>query len=241
MKEHRPNIVPPPSKRRIISEDDGEGSHRDRWMISYADLVTLLFSFFVVLYAAGDHERARVIQEALVGQISQTPVAGKGVLPAGNGVLPVADAVAETRTGLEKMLTSNEALRVRARVTIVERGFVISLTEGGFFPPGEATVRDDALPLLDAMADRLSEPNTTIRVEGHTDSVPISTARYPSNWELSSARASMVLARLVSRGIAPARLSVAGYASERPMANNGTPEGRALNRRVDLVVLQKGN
>lgn len=210
-------------------------------MISYADLVTLLFSLFVVLFAAGDRQRAHAIQEAMAGKLSPGQAEGNGVLPGGNGVLPAAEAVTQTRTAFEKMLASNDALRARARVTNVERGFVVSLTEGGFFPPGEATVREDALELLDAMADTLSGSKTLIRVEGHTDSTPISTARYPSNWELSSARASMVLARLVSRGVPSARLSVAGYASERPMADNSTPEGRALNRRVDLVVLQMGN
>src|SRR5581483_8218047 len=96
----------------------------------------------------------------------------------------------------------------------------------------------DAHALIDTLADTLKGTQTLIRVEGHTDSVPIATARYPSNWELSSARASAVLAQLTRRGIAPARLSVAGYASEQPIADNSTPEGRALNRRVDLVILE---
>jgi chemotaxis protein MotB len=129
-------------------------------------------------------------------------------------------------------------LRARARLHRTERGLVVSLAEAGFFAPGDARLREDALELVDALADALAAERTLLRVEGHTDSVPIATARFPSNWELSSARASMVLSRLVARGVAPSRLSVAGYAGERPIADNSTPEGRALNRRVDLVILQ---
>jgi chemotaxis protein MotB len=99
-------------------------------------------------------------------------------------------------------------------------------------------VREEAGALLDELADTLRDEHTLLRIEGHTDSTPIFTARYPSNWELSSARAAAVLTRLAARGISSARLSLAGYAGERPVADNSTLEGRALNRRVDLVILQ---
>lgn len=211
--------------------------HRDRWLISYADLMTLLFSLFVLLYAAADHERARAVAEVLTAQISGKQTA-TGTKPGGTGVLPGSNSIVEARAAIERALLNNELLRDRARVKTTERGFVISLAEAGFFAPGEAVVREDAHALIDTLAATLSGTQTLIRVEGHTDSVPIATARYPSNWELSSARASAVLAQLTQHGIAPARLSVAGYASEQPIADNGTPEGRALNRRVDLVILQ---
>jgi chemotaxis protein MotB len=99
------------------------------------------------------------------------------------------------------------------------------------------TVREDARSLIEAMVDALKDSQAQLRLEGHTDSTPIATSRYPSNWELSSARASVVLAQFIARGISPARLSLAGYAGERPIASNDTLEGRALNRRVDLVIL----
>jgi chemotaxis protein MotB len=228
-----------PRFRKALDESEsGAIDHRDRWLISYADLVTLLFSLFVVLYAAADHDRARRVAEAVSGQISGTGSPSSAAMPGGRGVLPGAESVAHAREAVERMMAANTVLRARARIANIERGFVISLAEAGFFAPGEAVVREDARGLLDTLADTLGGSQTLIRVEGHTDSMPIATPRYPSNWELSSARASAVLAQLSARGIEPARLSVAGYASERPLADNSTPEGRALNRRVDLVVLQ---
>lgn len=228
-----------PSTRR--GDDHAECNaimHRDRWLISYADLMTLLFSLFVLLYAAADHERARAVAEVLSVQISGEHAATGAQAPGGTGVLPGSRALVAARAAIEQTLRDNQLLRDRARVQTTERGFVISLAEAGFFAPGEAAVRDDAHALIDTLAATLSGTQTLIRVEGHTDSAPIATARYPSNWELSSARASAVLAQLVAQGLAPARLSVAGYASEQPIADNRTPEGRALNRRVDLVILE---
>jgi chemotaxis protein MotB len=226
--------TPPRTVRRYASEPEGDDSvQRDRWLISFADLMTLLFALFVVLYASADRERGRAVAEALAGQIS-----GGGALDGGSGVLPGSLAVTEARAAVERVLLVNEALRARARVSTTPGGFIISLAEAGFFAPGEAAVRADAQALLVTLAETLNTTPTLIRVEGHTDATPIATARYPSNWELSSGRASAVLAELVAQGVAPARLSVAGYASEKPVADNSTAEGRALNRRVDLVVLQ---
>jgi chemotaxis protein MotB len=222
------------TKRRYTTEQEGDaGAQRERWLISFADLMTLLFALFVVLYAAADRERGRAVAEALAGQVSSTGSAGGG-----SGVLPGGTSVTETQMAVERVLLVNEALRTRARLMKASSGFVISLAEAGFFAPGEATVRPEALALLDTLAETLRETSLLIRVEGHTDATPIATARYPSNWELSACRASAVLAELAARGIGPARLSVAGYASEKPVASNDTAEGRALNRRVDLVILQ---
>lgn len=223
--------------RRSRANPDSEGSSmRDRWLVSYADLVTLLFALFVVLYAAADHERARAVAVALSSQFSdQVETAGDA---GAQGVLPGGDSLAAERAAIERTLDGNSALKTRARVASGERGVVVSLSEAGFFAPGEAAMSDDARTLLDALADDLRASSANLRVEGHTDATPISNARYPSNWELSAARASAVLAQLASRGVAASRLSVAGYAGERPVADNSTQEGRALNRRVDLVILR---
>lgn len=233
--EFRQPLSTPNSKLRTPNSSSGD--HRDRWLISYADLVTLLFALFVVLYAAADQTRARAVAEALAMQLNGRPSAAAAT-DGGRGVLPGGRAIDRTRAAIDKTVEASSKLRAYARVTNTERGFVISLAEAGFFAPGEAAVREDAAAMLDALADTLREDATPLRVEGHTDSTPISTARYPSNWELSSARASEVLARLIAGGVAPARLSLAGYAGERPVADNTTAEGRALNRRVDLVILQ---
>lgn len=226
-------------RQRHNDEANGDASgQRDRWLVSFADLMTLLFALFVLLYASADKERARAVAEVLAGQINSGPTHNNDNMSGGNGVLPGSATVLETRAAIERVLLMNEALRARARVTNTEHGFVISLAEAGFFASGEAAVRTDAQHWLSALAAPLKAPGTTIRVEGHTDATPIATARYPSNWELSAARATAVLGQLTAQGIAPARLSVAGYASEKPLADNNTLEGRALNRRVDLVVLQ---
>jgi chemotaxis protein MotB len=187
-----------------------------------------------VLYAAADKDRARAIADVITEQTS------KGVRPGGSGVLPGGAGVMEAQAAVQRALASSATLRSRARVSGTPGGFVVSLAEAGFFAPGEAAVRADADALLDELADALhasAQTSTRVRVEGHTDSTPIATARYPSNWELSSARAAAVLSRLAARGLPSSHLSLAGYAGERPVADNATPEGRALNRRVDLVVL----
>ncbi|MGH9902381.1 MAG: OmpA/MotB family protein [Pyrinomonadaceae bacterium] len=217
---------------------DGGHEHRDRWLVPYADLVTLLFALFVLLYAGADRDRARAVAAAMAAQFGEIKRATPQS-PGGRGVLPEHDSLDGARREVARVFASNKTLSARARVSETERGIVISLAEAGFFAPAEAGVRADALALIDELAGALQrEPGAPVRVEGHTDSSPIATAVYPSNWELSAARASAVLARLAARGVNPSRLSVAGYGGERPIADNATPEGRALNRRVDVVVLR---
>ena len=212
---------------------------RDRWLVSYADLVTLLLALFIVLYAAADQNRAVKIVSAIAAQFNEEApkqVPNKPAYDAGSGVLPGSDSLVGTQASFDRAIAGNKDLRDRTRISMTERGLVVSLTEAGFFPPGDQGIREDALSLIDAVADVLNASNVQVRVEGHTDATPISTARYPSNWELSSARATTVLGYLVKRGVATSRLSVAGYAGERPIADNTTPEGRAMTRRVDLVI-----
>jgi chemotaxis protein MotB len=228
-----------PSDRYSKPERSGYQSEpvesRDRWLLSYADLMTLLLAMFIVLYAAADHDRATKIASAIAAQFSE----GGGVNPpVGSGVLPEADSLVAARVAIDKVFAGNSSLRSRARVKVTDRGVVVSLTEAGFFAPGDASIREDALPLLDALAAALQVSATDLRIEGHTDSLPISTLRYPSNWELSAARAATVLSHLVEAGVPASRMSVAGFAGERPVGDNSTADGRALNRRVDLVVLR---
>jgi len=211
---------------------------RDRWLVSYADLVTLLLALFIVLYAAADQRRAVKVVSAIAAQFNEAPTESAPQQTESLGVLPGSDSIVGTQASFDRAIAGNKDLRDRTRISLTERGLVVSLTEAGFFAPGDQTIRPDAFSLLDAVADVLNESNVQIRVEGHTDSLPISTSRYPSNWELSSARATTVLSYLVKRAVPPARLSVAGFAGERPIADNGTPEGRAMNRRVDLVILK---
>ena len=116
----------------------------------------------------------------------------------------------------------------------------MSLVEAGFFDTGQAEPRARALPLIDALGSILAGSPNHLRVEGHTDDRPIRTARFPSNWELSTARATWLVAYLEQQfGIEPDRLSAAGFGEHRPIARNNSPEGRARNRRVDIVLLSE--
>lgn len=204
----------------------GEAAHRDRWLISYADLVTLLLALFIVMYAASDQERARQIAQSFSDQHD-----------GGSGILPGGDALESIRTRVEREIRSNPMLEQRTRVRQGRDGLTISLSEAGFFAPGDATISQEALPVVDSLAELLEKNQAKVRIEGHTDSTPISTAQYRSNWELSTARASTVLARFIDLGLSPERLSAAGYGGFQPIADNSAGDGRALNRRVDVVVI----
>lgn len=206
--------------------ESAEDRHRDRWLISYADLVTLLLALFIVLYAASDHERAKQIAAGF-----------SNIAAGGNGVLPASDGEKTERERTEEGLMGNPLLMQKTKMRHTKDGLVISLSEAGFFAPGEAVIDSQADAVINAIAENAKTTGANIRIEGHTDSTPISNAKFPSNWELSTARAASVLVRLTEKGIAPERLSAAGYAGFQPIADNGTAEGRAQNRRVDVVII----
>lgn len=210
--------------KQIIGEHDSR--NRDRWLISYADLLTLLLAMFIVMYAASDKERAH-----------QIALGFSTVDDGGNGVLPANDAEKSDRSKFEQKIMDDPVLKQKTKMRQSKVGLVVSLSEAGFFAPGEAVINSDAESVINTLAESLQITNAQIRIEGHTDSTPISNARYPSNWELSTARASSVLARLIEHGIEPERLSAAGYGGFQPVADNSTLEGRAQNRRVDVVIL----
>jgi len=224
----------------------------DRWLVSYADFITLLFAFFVVLFASGQADRKKQAQLATSIQTAfkqmgiydtrgkaggVTPSVGAWVAPA-----PLAEPMAGTGQAMSAL---KERLNAAAQREIADGliairesdgGLTVSLQEAGFFDSGAAGVRPTALPVLERIAEVL--PDCALRVEGHTDDVPIGTAQFASNWELSSSRASSI-ARLLLRhaNVRPEQMSVAGYAEFHPVANNATAEGRAKNRRVDIVIL----
>lgn len=211
---------------RSRKSNDQESRHNDRWLISYADLVTLLLALFIVLYAASDHDRAVRIAQSFSSRNT-----------GGTGILPGNDQAAETDA--EARITQNPVLMQKTKMRKTARGLIVSLSEAGFFAPGEATVSPEAENVIKVLAESLRDAPMPIRVEGHTDSVPISNSQYRSNWELSTARASSVLTHLIDNGIPPEKLSAAGYSGFQPVADNATAEGRAQNRRVDIVVLNR--
>jgi len=195
-------------------------SPRDRWLVAYADMVTLLFAVFVSLYAA----RVDFLPP------SETASASTGVLPGDDALWNQIQQVV-ARTG------SLSALEMRRET----RGLVISMPEAGTFPAGRAELTADAQRLVRDLADILRASPGAVRVEGHTDDVPIHNTAFASNWELSTARATEVVKFLSAQGGVPAsRLSAAGFGEFRPRTPNTSDTARAKNRRVDLIILNSG-
>jgi chemotaxis protein MotB len=248
-------------------------SNHERWLVSYADFITLLFAFFVVLYASSQVDQKKVGKLALAIQIAFQDL---GVFPASTTQIPLDTndpmpfstvqaiqnvkrntelgrissppegslAAASEDTDLSTLQTElREALHneIALHEVALHRetdGLVISLREFGFFGSGSATIKPESLSALDRIASILAIRTYKLRIEGHTDNIPIHTAQMASNWELSTARATELVRILIIRhGYAPERLSAAGYAEYHPIASNLTPEGRAQNRRVDIVIL----
>jgi len=234
-----------------------EHVNHERWLVSYADFITLLFAFFVVLFSAGQADKKKQAQMAssITQAFSQNgmfdahtklpPLTdAPGVTPASNVsplAIPPLDAQAEMAKVKQHLAEAAKHEIGSGMIGIHEgkHGLTISLQEAGFFDSGSAEVRPDAIAVLDRIAAAL--PETGLRVEGHTDNVPIATEKFASNWELSSARASTIARLLLKHAnVSPEKISVAGYAEYHPVADNATPEGRAKNRRVDLVVESGG-
>lgn len=235
----------------------------ERWLVSYADFVTLLFAFFVVLYAHSNTDTRKAQQLAqsfreavgddglrnalarLIGQTASLPsqssindplkMAASTVDLVGPGL--ASSALLPSMGRLKKDL-SKELRDGRLEIRMERRGLVISLREASFFPSGDKTVLPAARHTLGLIVESLRPLPNPIRLEGHTDGVPIHNARFESNWELSAAR-SIALMELFTEDFALPRdrLSIAGFADTAPVATNATPEGRARNRRVDIVVL----
>ena len=237
---------------------------QDRWLVSYADFITLLFGFFVVLYAFAKADQKKQVQ---VSQSIDSAFRSLGIFPDAlrrRGVNAEADgreapaipmnivmgedvlSTARVKGDLENMkrqlqqTLSNQVTTHTVSIQMGRDGLVISLREAGFFDSGSATPKPQTMGTLRAIAASLRPTGYDLRIEGHTDNVPIHTSAFNSNWELSTARATSIARLLLQLDALPAgRLSAAGYAQFHPVASNDTAEGRAQNRRVDLVVLPR--
>lgn len=205
----------------------------DRWLFGYADVVTLLLAVFASLYASGLATSAEVVTDPVVNDVT-SPVA-----PEAPPVEPVVDepaATPELALVFEGVTGEMPALP-GFEMTTSTRGLILSLPEAGSFPAGSADLSLSAMSVMADLAERLRELPNLVRVEGHTDDVPIATAQFASNWDLSTARATRVVEFLIDEGIDPGRLAAAGYAEYRPRLPNDSAGARARNRRVDIVVL----
>lgn len=228
----------------------------DRWLVSYADFVTLLFAFFTTMYAISKVDTRKLTEVV----DSMQAAFAKGDLPArpdrvGAGTSPGPSQPRIPPKALQPGTDTQPAVPVgdlKARmdrrladqiqdglvdVEVDPRGLVISIREAGSFATGSADLSLVARGLLTEVSDSLRDVGNFVRVEGHTDDVPIHTARFDSNWDLSTARATAVVAFLVGERLPPGRLSAAGYGEFHPRAPNESDVNRALNRRVDLVIL----
>jgi chemotaxis protein MotB len=237
----------------------------DRWLVSYADFITLLFSLFVVLFAFAKADQKKHVE---VSQAIDTAFQSLGIFPdasrqpangasgaagtdkaaipmnivMGEDVLSpakVKDDLNHVRRELEQTL-SNQVATHTVSMKMGRDGLVISLRDAGFFNSGSAIPKPESLPTLRQIAASLGRTPYDLRIEGHTDNIPIHTAEFDSNWELSSARATRIARIFLDlKAMPPERISAAGYAEFHPVASNDTADGRSQNRRVDLVVLPR--
>lgn len=232
--------------------------NHERWLVSYADFITLLFAFFVVMYSAAQVDKRKVGQLATAIQVAFQqlgPFPTKANPPTLNpeepglfsnpppaGPVPGSEGnsdLGSLRQELERALAA-EISRGEVALRGGPEGLVISLREAGFFDSGSAEIKPAALPAFSRMAMLLAERKFAIRIEGNTDDKPIHNSQYRSNWELSTARATEAVRLLIVKyGFPPERLAAAGYAQYHPIASNSSEQGRALNRRVDVIVLRK--
>jgi chemotaxis protein MotB len=212
---------------------------RDRWLVSYADFVTLLFAFFATLYAASrvDAHRMTAMAEALQNAFVRTPVA-RGVVP--SKAMLDAQKAEQSNAEIEQIVSrdlTSELDSERLKLFVDHRGVTLSIPEAGTFGVGRDELSAAARELIGRVGRTLERFPNAVRVEGHTDDVPIHNARFASNWDLSAARASRVVELLIDQGLVSGRFSVTGYGEFRPRTPNSSPDSRASNRRVDLVIL----
>jgi chemotaxis protein MotB len=229
-----------------------EHENHERWLVSYADFITLLFAFFVVMYSISsvNEGKFRTVSESIkaaLNPIVSPPAAPTPFQVGANkqttivpNVIPSRDmAVRRLRLAL-KSLPAPVRIDTSQVTELGDRTIVLSLPELVLFESGAAALRAEALPFLQALAEVLVELDRQIKVQGHTDNVPIRTAQFPSNWELSAIRAVMVVRALGELyGVPMKNLSAVGYGDSRPVTDNTTPENRTKNRRVEIVVLER--
>lgn len=197
------------------------GANRDRWLLTYADFITLLFATFVLMYATA---------KAKEGTKPGVPRPAPTVKPLESNLL----------TDLKKNLHLEQESAV-ASISVDQRGIIISLDDKSCFRPGQAEVESAAVPMFKKVAGVLAQYSNRILLEGHTDSVPIHTAQFRSNWELSTARSIAVMELMATAGpVGTERFLIGGSADNAPVTGNETEQGRAHNRRVEIIVLDAG-
>lgn len=245
-----------------------EHENLDRWLVSYADFITLLFAFFVVMYSISsvNEGKYRVLSDTMVAafntppktmqpiQVGQQGISGKPAPIHHNSASPtmqpgVIQQLAQTArsSDMAQMATNFEhalAPMIQKKLINVKHTDLwveIEINTSILFASGSAQLESDAIPVLRQLADVLEKYPNAIQVEGFTDNVPIDTPIFPSNWELSAHRAASVVHLFMDQGVQPDRMAAIGYGEYRPIADNATPAGRRKNRRVVVVILAGEN
>ncbi len=238
--------------------------NHDRWLVSYADLVTLLFAFFVVMFASAqtDHARAKQISAGVEKALKEgsvppkiAAILGGAVDDAGRGNAKLhgpafpAHEPSKNEEQLKNLDAAAELLRSRLQkeiqqgaveIRVEDRGVIIGLNSAVFFPTGGDRIDPSLYPTLQGVSTILNRLPNSLRLEGHTDSIPISTPRFPSNWELSAARGIAMLRLFNERfQVARERMAVVGYADTAAIDSNASELGRRRNRRVDIVIVSE--
>jgi len=247
--------------RRKSEEDEDENT--DRWLISYADFVTLLFAFFVVMYAMSsvNDGKFRVLSDTMVAAFKTPPKSNEpiqigkqrktlkpieGLLekPEVVKIIPEKGQKSDDSKRLTKKLKENfQPLIDKKMIKITEHKLwvEVELSNRILFTSGESELQSDAFKVLQKLASVLKSIPNHVDVEGHTDNLPIRNSQYRSNWELSATRAASVVHLLTLKGVPPERLSAIGYGEYRPVVDNKTRAGRQRNRRVSLIILADKN
>ena len=239
-----------------------EHVNHERWLVSYADFITLLFAFFVVMFASSqtDKGKQQQVSESVKRALEEGKIAavisgilggtaddkGKGNAqmrgPGGAQKQAVApqDKEVELMPAIQHLTAAlqKEIASGKIQVQMTPRGLVVSMRQAAFFPSGDDSIEPKANDSIKKIADTIRSLPNQIRLEGHTDSQPVRRGRFKSNWELSAARAISMMERMTTAfDIAKDRVAISGYADTVPAAPNDTEEGRAQNRRVDIVIL----
>lgn len=236
------------SRRNKKHEEEPE--NHERWLLSYADFITLLMIFFIIMYSMSEMDKSKYNELASAFSVEMGG-GGTGILKGGNGTTDTETSVAdkvvteeqkqeEVKESIDAYIDTSE-LNDSVTTSIEERGLVLSFNDALFFDSGNAEIKVDQIEKFADIGELLNQPalkDSFIRVEGYTDSVPVSNPQYKSNWDLSALRASNVAQIIIKdSGIDPKCVSVVGYGEYRPKADNQTKEGRLENRRVDILIL----
>ncbi len=240
-----------------------EHVNHERWLVSYADFITLLFAFFTTLYALSKADAVKVgkmvysMRSAFHMELFQTPeavmayqgmatpavtmegdpgVGSEGGSKQQNGDPDIEEDIGKIAKDLKELI-ADPGLKDAISVKVDDRGVVVSLAEAGFFGSGVAEMSDEkALKALETIVGKLQKDDVNLSIEGHTDNRPVRGGKYKDNWALSSERGSFILRYAAEHGIDPSRLRVSGYGDTKPVGDNATEEGRAKNRRVDIII-----